>query len=383
MLTRRSLLRAMPVAALLPRALTAHAASGTARLLVGTGTDHASTSRGIYLADWNLRTGELGELTLAAPLDNPTWLALSPRGQHLYALSEIEAGKVTAFRLRHGAGRTLTLERLNEQTTQGEGPAHVAVSPDGRSAFATNYGSGSLTSYQIDRSGRLSAPVSHFQYTPIDDAPAHAHPHAHQATPSPDGRWLLVNDLGSDRILIYHLDQSTGKLTPNSPAFWQGPLQSGPRHLVFHPNSRWVYNANELNSTVDLLLWNNDSGILTLEGRPVSTLPPGFPPGASTCSEILVTPDGRFLYVGNRGHDTIARFDINPATGAITLSQLAEYGGKIARHLTLDPTGRFLLVAAQSSGTIVVLPRDPTTGQLSAPTQTYKLDRPQCLVFTT
>lgn len=382
MLTRRSLLRSMPALAALPHSL-AHAAPGTARLLVGTGTDKASTSKGIYLADWNLRTGELGELILAAPLDNPTWLALSPRSPHLYALSEIHAGKVTAFRLRRGTGHSLTLERLNEQTTQGDGPAHVAVSPDGRSAFATNYGGGSLTSYKIERSGALSAPVSHFQYAPIDADTAHALPHAHQATPSPDGRWLLVNDLGSDRILIYHLDQATGTLTPNAPAFWQGPLQSGPRHLVFHPNRRWVYNVNELNSTVDLLLWNNDSGTLTLRGQPVSTLPPGFPPGTSTCSEILVSPDGRFLYVGNRGHDTIARFNINPTTGALALSQLAEYGGKTARHLTLDPTGRFLLVAAQSSSTIVVLPRDPATGQLSNPTQTYKLDRPQCLVFTT
>ena len=381
MLTRRSILNALPAAALLPRALTAHAAVPRMRLLIGTGTASPSTSKGIYVADWNPKTGELGAPTLLADLESPTWLALAPRAPRLYALSEIKAGKATAFDLRLESA--VTLEKLNEQSSEGEGPAHVSVNVDGRSAFVSNYGSGSLTSYKIDKSGALSAPVTHIQYTPVDADPIHAKPHAHEATPSPDGRFLLVNDLGSDRILVYKIDAGSGKLTPNSIPFWQGRLKSGPRHLTFHPNGKWVYNVNELDSTVDLLNWNNIRGTLTTHGEPVSTLPVGFPKDTAFCSEILTSPDGRFVYVGNRRNETIAKLDVNPDTGALILSQLAPHGGKTARHVTLDPSGRFLLVALQDSNGIAVLSRNQSTGELSDPIHTYAIDSPQCLVFTT
>ena len=383
MLNRRTLLKSLPAAAFLPRTLAAHAAAPQFRLLIGTGTADPSTSKGIYLADWNAKTGEIGTPALAATLESPTWLALDPRAPRLYALSEIKAGKVTAFDLHAGAPATSLLQKLNEQSAEGEGPAHVAVNVDGRSAFVANYGSGSLTSYKIEKSGTLSAPVSHIQYTPVDADPAHTRPHAHEATPSPDGRFLLVNDLGSDRILVYKIDAGSGKLTPNSPPFWQGRFKSGPRHLTFHPNGKWVYNVNELDSTVDLLYWNSIRGTLTTHGSPVSTLPVGFPKDTAFCSEILTSPDGRFVYVGNRRNETIARLDVNATSGELNLSQLAPHGGKTARHVTLDPTGTFLLVALQDSNGIAVLKRDQRTGELSNPIHTFTIDSPQCLVFTT
>ena len=378
MLTRRSLLLSLPVAAAMPHSLFASSTAGY-RLLIGTGTSRPSGSKGIYVADWN-SNGELGEVSIAAQLDNPTFLALSPHDRVLYAISEVDDGKVTAFRF--GEGKQLTLDRLNQQTAEGNGPAHVAINIDGRSAFVSNYGGGSLTSYKIERSGALSSPVSHFQYAPVDELPQHKHPHAHQATPSPDGRWLLVNDLGSDRIWIYRIDPATAKLTPAKVGFWQARLNSGPRHLVFHPNGRWVYNANEIDSTVDQLLWDGRTGTLTTQGSFVSTLPSDYPAKTSFVSEIICSSDGRFVYVGNRGHESIAKFDVNPTSGALTLSQLAPHGGKTARHITFDPSGRFLLVACQVSGGIVVLPRDLSTGRLSEPSHTYPIDSPQCLLFT-
>ena len=328
MLTRRRILKSLPAAALLPRAIAAHAAAPRIRLLIGTGTESPSTSKGIHVADWNPKTGEIGTPALATTLESPTWLALSPRAPRLYALSEIKAGKVTAFDLHSGAPTESLLQKLNEQSSEGEGPAHVAVNVDGRSAFVSNYGSGSLTSYKLEKTGALSAPVTHIQYTPVDANPIHAKPHAHEATPSPDGRFLLVNDLGSDRILVYKIDAGSGKLTPNSTPFWQGRRKSGPRHLTFHPNGKWVYNVNELDSTVDLLLWNNIRGTLTTHGDPVSTLPVGFPKNTAFCSEILASPDGRFIYVGNRRNETIAKLDINPDSGALILSQLAPTAAK-------------------------------------------------------
>ena len=381
MLNRRRLVKSLPAAALLPRTIAAQAAAPRMRLLIGTGTESPSTSKGIYVAEWDAKAGAIGPLTLAAEIASPTWLALSPRAPRLYALSEIKAGKVTAFNLRRDT--TLTLQKINDQTAEGEGPAHVSVNTDGRSAFVSNYGSGSLTSYKIEKSGALSAPVSHVQYTPVDADPIHAKPHAHEATPSPDGRFLLVNDLGSDRILVYKIHATSGKLMPNSPPFWQGRFKSGPRHLVFHPNGKWVYNVNELNSTVDLLYWNSIRGSLTTHGVPISTLPAGYPPGTAFCSEILTSPDGRFVYAGNRRNETIATLDVDAGSGELSLAQLAPHGGKSARHVTLDPSGRFLLVALQDSNGIAVLPRNEHTGQLSEPLHTYPIDSPQCLVFTT
>ena len=376
MLTRRYLLRSLAAAALLPRTLWA--SPTRYKLFIGTGTGKGSNSKGIYVADWNI-DGTVGSMALAAEMQSPTFLAIGKHSRHLYATSEIAEGQVIAFTIAPNTGR---LTRLNAQSTQGNGPAHIAVSPNGRAAFATNYGSGSLTSYAIEPSGELSAPVSHFQYAPIDAQPEHQQPHAHEATSSHDSRWLLVNDLGSDRIYIYRSDPHTGALAPGSQPFWQGRFKSGPRHLAFHPNGRWVYNVNELDSTVDHILWDNHHGTLTTQGAFISTLPVDYPAGHSTVSEVLASPDGKFLYVGNRGNETIAVFNIHPHTGGVTLAQLAPHGGKTARHIALDPTGAFLLVACQDSGSIVVLPRNIATGRLSSPLRTYPIDNPQCLVFT-
>ena len=379
MLSRRTLLYALPMATLSQHALlAARHGSGATHLYVGTGTDKASTSKGIYLAPWNATTGQIGPLTLAAELPSPTWLALAPKSAHLYALSETDNAKVTAFSIEPG---TFALTRINESSAKGPGAAHVAVNHDGRSAFVANYAGGSLTSFRVEPSGALSAPVSHFQYTPSDDTPEHQHPHAHQATPSPDGRWLIVNDLGLDRLLVYRIDQATGALTANDPPFWSTRRKAGPRHVAFHPNGRWLYNVNELDSTVDLLYWDTRQGTLTLHGGFVSTLAPDFPKNTSHCSEILLSPDGHFVYVGNRGSETIAVFGVSPADGTLTMLQLAPHGGKTARHVTLDPTGKWLLVAQQDSNGIAVLSRDPATGKLSAPVHTFSIDSPQCLVF--
>jgi 6-phosphogluconolactonase len=365
MLTRRSVLCSLPALSFLPGAIYAHAASLHPSLLVGTGTGKGSNSKGIYVADWNSSTGAIGGINLGAALESPTFLALGLRGRRLYALSR---------------GGTVALDRINGQSSEGAGPAHVSVS--GGSLFVSNYGGGSLTSYKIGASGAISSAVSHFQTAPVDDLPIHAHPHIHEGTSAPGGRWLLVNDLGSDRIWIYKIDPATGALTPNSPAFWQGRLKSGPRHLVFHPNGQWVYNVNELDSTIDHLLWDAEHGTLTTVGAFVSTLASGFPKDTAFASEIITSSDGRFVYVGNRRDETIAKLDVDPASGMLTLSQLMPHGGKTARHITLDPSGRFLLVACQDSGGIVVLGRDAATGRLTKPIHTYSIDSPQCLVFT-
>jgi 6-phosphogluconolactonase len=170
MLTRRSLLKALPSIALVPRSLCAVAARPQYKLFIGTGTGRPSNSKGIYMADWT--AGSLGEISLAAEMKNPTFIAADLRFRRLYAVSEAADGEAVAFDIERN-GVTLALTRLNQQSTQGSGPAHIAVSPNGRAVFATNYGSGSLTAYTILPTGKLSSPVSHLQYKPIDDRPLH------------------------------------------------------------------------------------------------------------------------------------------------------------------------------------------------------------------
>ncbi len=348
------------------------AAPAPTRLWIGTGTDKTG-SRGIYRADWDPATGRVGEPVLAAEIPSPTFLARSSDDSHLYALSEIAEGKVSAFR----TGPANTLSLLNSQSAEGAGPAHVALHPDGRSLYLANYGGGSITSYVVHADGSLSAPISHFQY-----GDAGKPSHAHCCTPSPDGRWLLVNDLGLDRILIYRIDAATARLTANEPPYWSSRPKAGPRHTAFHPNRRWVYSVNELDSTVDLLAWDSANGTLQRKAEPVSTLPPDWPAHTAFCSEVIVSPDGKFVYIGNRRNATIAMLPVDQHDGSLTLKQLAPHGGKTARHITLDPTARWLLVADQDSGGIVVLSRNPRTGALSAPLQTRLIGSPQCLVFS-
>ncbi|SFS10394.1 6-phosphogluconolactonase [Granulicella pectinivorans] len=379
MLTRRTLVRMMAATAVLPATVEGFAAVKKTRLLIGTGTGGKSKSKGIYVADFDATTGSLGEMTLAAELESPTWIAVDRHQQHLFAISEVKKGMVTSFAVNKGSGVTLT--KVNEQSAEGSGPAHVGVNRDGKSVYVANYGSGSLTSYAVDKAGTISPSISHFQYKPVDGLPEHAHPHAHEATPSPDGKFLLVNDLGSDRIMIYRIDQKTGKLTENTPAFWQGRQKSGPRHLTFHPNGKWVYNVNELDSTVDHLAWDKHTGTLTTIGSFVSTLEPDFPKNTAFCSEILTSKDGRFCYVGNRRNETVAMLSIDHKTGAVKLEQVIEHGGKTARHVTLDPTEKFLLVACQDSAQVSVMARDAVTGKLSGPVKLFPIDSPQCLVF--
>ena len=382
MFSRRTLLRTLPLAIAWSRCLPAAPARGKTLYIgtatVGTETGKASQSKGIYATQWSSATGEIGALDLAAELASPTFLALDPKAPYLYALSEIPNGKVTAYGIPQGGG---ALHLINEQPSVGDGPAHIAVNHDGRSAFVANYGGGSITSYRIGRTGELSAPVSHLQYAAADSSPEHQKSHAHAVTPSPDGRWLIVNDLGLDRVLVYHLNPATAELTPNDPPFWSARRKSGPRHFAFHPNGRWAYSVNELDSTVDLLYWDTRRGTLTPHGDFVSTLPADFPKDTAFCSEVLVSPDGRFVYVGNRRNETIAVLKVDAKDGTLKLIQLAPHGGKTARHVTLDPSGRWLLVAQQDSNGIAVLSRDVATGKLSEPAHTYPIDSPQCLVF--
>lgn len=350
-------------------------------LFVGTQTT-PGTSKGIYTYRFNEQTGELSQKELAAEIEMPTFLALSPDGKHLYSVNEAEdfqgkkSGGVSAFAVD---GAKLT--PLNAVLAGGSGTCYVSVDHTGQAVFCANYNSGSASSFHVDGAGRLSDAVSNFQYHghgPVTDR--QEGPHAHRAMVAPDNNFVLVNDLGLDCIHIYKLDAKTGKLTPNDPPLWKSSPGSGPRALRFHPNSKWAYCVDELDSSVQALRWNAEAG--TLERiQKISLIPEGYNGPMSTGCDIVITRGGDFAYAANRGFDCIDSFRTNAGTGELTFLGRTRNGLKVPRDLTLDPSEKFVLVANQEGDTISVYARDAKTGNLAEEGKSFPISRPQCLVF--
>ncbi len=196
----------------------------------------------------------------------------------------------------------------------------------------------------------------------------------------PDGKSVLVNDLGLDRIFVYELDPATSKLTPAATPFWSAKPGSGPRHIAFSPKVDLIYSTDELTSMVDVLRWDATHRSITPVSS-ASTLPPDFPKDKAFVGEVAVSRDGRNVYAGNRvADDTIAVFDVK-ASGELSAVQFAPSGGVNCRHITLDPTNRWMVISHQKSGDITVLARDAKTGRLSAPVHATPVTHPMCVVF--
>ena len=383
MIPRRKFLLTASAAALATRASGVQAQSAAPhRLYIGNGL--SGPGNGIFTASWNAATGEIGPLTLAAEVDSPTFLAQfrRPDGEiSLCAVSELSGAgaRVSAFTTVPGQPE---LKLLNQVASGGDDPTYVSLSPDGRTVLVANYSGGSVSSFLVLSGGSVSPAVSHFQYTGSGPYKGRQDaPHAHSAITSPDGRFVLVNDLGLDRIVVYHLRSATAELTPANPPFWSGRPGSGPRHLAWSPDGRFVYCANELDSTIETLAWNGQAGTLRSVGF-VSSLPAGFPPKTAFVGEIVASADRRNVYAGNRvADDTIAVFNVDRRTHLLSLAQSAPGGGKNARLIALDPTQRWLLICHQDSNDLVVLERDRKTGKLSAPVHTYPAKKAMCVLF--
>lgn len=384
-LNRREFLRLAAVAPMAVQVLESRTRQEEKRrlLLVGTQTVAPSTSRGIYAYHWDPAAGELDAAGLAAESENPTFLAIDPDAKYLYAANEIASfearasGAVSAFAIDHAAAR---LKPINQVLSHGTGTCHVAVDHLGRAAFCANYSGGSATSFVISYNGQITDAVSHFQY--------HGHgpnkdrqeaPHAHRVTPSPDDRFLLVNDLGLDCIHIYHLDDANAKLTPNNPPQWNATPGSGPRALRFHPNGHFAYCIHELVSQVEVLAWDRDKG--TLRSVQKIGLTPDDYRGVTRGGDIVITRDGRHAYAVNRDYDCLVSFAVDPKSGKLTLLGRGSCGGKIPRHLALDPTEQWVLVANEQSDRITAFARDQKTGQVAATGKDFPISKPQCLVF--
>jgi 6-phosphogluconolactonase len=342
-------------------------AASAADYLVYAGTYTRGASKGIYAYRFESATGKLRPLGVAVEISSPSFLALHPNRRFLYAVGE-ESNTADAFAIDPKTGK---LTFLNEVSSQGQGPCHLALDATGRWLAVANYGSGSMAILPVQASGRLGE---------AKVVERHGASHAHDVLFSPDNRFLLLADLGLDRIFVYRFDAATGSLAPNDPPYASVAPGAGVRHLAFHPNGRILYAISETASTVTAFRYDPAKG--TLESlQTVSTLPPTYK-GASTTAEIAVNQAGTALYGSNRGHDSLALFSIDPERFALTPMEYAPTLGKTPRHFALDPTGGYLLVADQDSNEIVVFRVHPKTGQLM-PVGRPATDAPLpvCLLF--
>ncbi|NLF72141.1 MAG: lactonase family protein [Candidatus Anammoximicrobium sp.] len=369
------------VAALAAAADQEQAGSDCLRIYVGTYTSGAS--QGIYLGRLDLADGGLRLDGVAAETKNPSFLALHPNRRFLYAVGEISdfagkrTGAVNAFRIEPATGR---LEPLNQQSSGGPGPCHVAVDHSGRNVLVANYGGGSAAVLPIRKNGTLGSATAFVQHQGASVNPRRQQgPHAHSINLDPANRFAFVADLGLDKVLIYRFDAAAGKLTPNDPPWASVVPGAGPRHFAFHPTGKFAYVINELGSSLTAFRYDAARGALE-EVQTVSSLPAGPVEGNST-AEVQVHPSGKFLYGSNRGHDSIAVFAADAVTGQLKLVEHESTQGKTPRNFGVDPTGRFLLACNQASDTIVGFRIDQETGALTPTGQKLDVPSPVCVKF--
>ncbi len=350
--------------------------------------------RGIHLFHVDRATGAMtpaGEYQLGT---SPSCLALNAAGTRLYSANETDRvgpdkhGTVSAFAINPASGE-LTL--LNTMPSGGAGPTYVSVHPAGRHLLVANYFGGSVAVLPIDDEGRLgeatdvqrdegtvgptratNAPPGSFAIS------GHDQPHAHMIATDPSGRYVLHADLGLDQLYVWEFNVDTGRLTPAAEPRISLPPGDGPRHFDFHPLGKWVYSIQEEASTVVLFDFDPANGKLTSR-QTVSTLPPGYK-GSNFCSEILLSPDGKFLYAGNRLHDSIALFAVGD-DGTLTHQQDVWTQGDYPRSFGFDPTGRFLYCCNQRADHVAVFAVDRTSGKLTFTGHWGAVGNPSHIVF--
>jgi len=347
------------------------------------GTYTRKLSKGIYVSRYTAADGKMGPPELAGELTNPSWVTVHPKGQYLYAASETgnfqgqRTGSVAAFSIDRATGK---LSKLNELPSHGTSPCHVIVDGTGRSAVVANYGTGSVACYPIQSDGSLGDASSVIQHTGSGPVAARQQgPHAHQAVLSPDNRFVLIPDLGLDKVMIYRLDPAKATLEAHEPAFASTPPGFGPRHLAFHPKGRFAYVIGEMASSIAAYAFDPAKGSFQ-QLATISTLPEGFT-GRNSTAEIEVHPSGRFLYGSNRGQDTIAVYAIDQSKGTLTMLEQIPSQGKTPRNFKIDPSGDFLFVANQDTDNIVGFRIDTKTGHLAPTGQTFEVGAPVCIAF--
>ncbi|WP_445284413.1 lactonase family protein [Streptomyces sp. DSM 118148] len=320
-------------------------------LYLGTYTSAQGGGAGVGLAEYDPATGRITGTGTLTGVPDPSYLAVHPDGRTLYAVDERQDGAVTAVRL---ADRKV----LGARGTGGAAPCHLSVHPRGRWLLSANYQSGSVAVHPIDASGALGERTAVVTHTSPAPGPGQQGPHAHQFVTAPDGGHLLAVDLGTDTVYSYRLDERHGTLTEVARA--HARPGAGPRHLTFHPGGRHAYLANEVDDTVAVCAYDPPTGRLTI-GAPQSS---GSSGGTNYPAQFLVTADGSYAFLANRGHNSIARYAVEDSGARLRLLGTVPVAGDFPRQIALSPDGRLLFAANQRSGTVTVFHVDREGGGL-------------------
>jgi len=350
-------------------------------ILFGTGKILEGKGEGIYAYRMDPDSGTLELIETNTGITNPSYLAFDSTCKYLYAVNELKSyedkptGTVSSFAVDINTGQ---LKYLNKKPTGGTDPCHLIVDGTDKYVLLANFMSGSVCVLPIQADGSLNDPSDFIQHHGSSIDPNRQQgSHAHAVTLDKNNRYAYIPDLGLDETLIYRFDPDSGKLLSNEKPSVAVKPGAGPRHIVFHPNGRYAYLINELDSTIDAYQYNGDKG--ELQGiQTISTLPDDFN-GHSTCADVNVLPSGEFLYGSNRGHDSIVIYKIDPSTGQLNCIGYESTRGNTPRNFAIDPAGKFLLAANQDSDTIVTFRIDRQTGELQATGQVAEVPTPVCV----
>ena len=383
--------RLLPISLALACVLTTLAAGADPDYFayVGSYTDAPSTAKGIYAWRFAPSTGTLTSIGLVAETVNPAYVEATPDGRFLYAANwqtadAAKADTVSAYAIN---GKTGALTFLNKMTAGGGLPNQVIVDPRGKMAVVTNFGfhdnpvdrnNSSLAALPIEADGRLGPPFYVDHHTGPATSPHQATgAHTHGVAFTKDDRFAFVAELGLDRVYSYRVDASKPAMMPSDPPFVSVNDGAGPRRLVLGPNDRFLYVNHQDDSKVSVFAVDGEH---LQEIQQVSTLPAGFA-GRNTTAEIQIDQAGRFLYVSNRGADSIAVYAVDPAKGTLTLREFVPSLGKSPRNITIDPTGRYLFAANQNSDNVVVFRLDSQTGHLTPAAHPLQMGQPGSVFF--
>lgn len=363
---------------------------------IGVGESH---SKGIYVSRFHAATGEMSEPELAAEIANPSFLTVDPSHRFLYAVSEDplslgppldHASYVSAFAIDHATGK---LRLLNTVPTGGTSTCYLSMDKTGKFVLLANFGSGSISVVRVNDDGALGQQTAFVQHLGhgSPSLPVQSGPHPHTILVSPDNRYVIVSDLGVDKVFIYHFDANTGMLSPLDPPFAPVEAGGGPRRFIFDTTGRYGYQLNEMGSTVIAFAWDPAAGSLT-RLQEISIAPTSL---RNAGAEMQVSADGKFLYASNRLSrindkdpskidrlpGTIAVFAIDPQKHTLTEIRQFPSGGVMPRNFGIDPTGQYLFALNQISNNVVQFKIDGATGTLTNTGREIRVDTPVCLQF--
>jgi 6-phosphogluconolactonase len=338
---------------------------------IGTG---GGPAKGIYHATFNSKTGRLSETTLAAEIKSPGFLAMHPKGTHLYAVATLDEPCVAAYKIS-GKLKDAKLTFVNSVAIGDGGAAHIAIDQTGSMILTAQYGGGSTAAFSVNEDGSLKERTALVDHV---DEPKKSH--AHWAGFSPDNRFGFVPDLGFDKVIIYKVDPKTAKITPHGAGIL--PPGAGPRHMKFHTNGKWAYVLHEHDLAVTVYDYDAEAGTMTAT-QTIPTVPKEqlISLKAKSCSEIRVHPSGKFVYAANRGHDTITAFRVNQDTGKLSVIGREHIRGATPRNFNLDPSGKWIIAAGQQSHTLAVFEVNQETGELVYNQSNVHSPSPICVLF--